>query len=103
MLTRFQIKIQVYFSTDISMGYSSDCPIIASIRHSKYVPCICTDYTGVSCQLIEDSCSKAPCKNEGSCVTQSIGYSCTCMDGMDVTVIMSAIIYAAMCRVFVIS
>lgn len=40
------------------------------------------DYAGTSCQLIKDHCADLnPCKHDGKCVTNLIGFKCECDDG----------------------
>lgn len=39
------------------------------------------DYTGVSCNLIKDSCEEKVCKNGGTCQNKDLGFQCLCPGG----------------------
>ena len=52
------------------------------LKRKNYLVLIClSDYSGDSCNLIEDSCSNNPCNGNGICSLQNVGYTCTC-DGI---------------------
>ena len=54
----------------------------ASLMNRKipFVP-LRADYTGSSCNVIQDTCRYSPCDNGGTCVPLSLGYNCQCKGG----------------------
>lgn len=44
--------------------------------------CICpVGFTGINCETEIDHCANGPCKHDGWCTNNPIGYTCTCLQG----------------------
>ena len=46
--------------------------------YAQYM-CVCKDgYSGEACSLPPDECTENLCRNGGTCIPLTVGYSCSC-------------------------
>ena len=77
----FPLSILIFCAVDLSVCEGNPCNEGGECTTTDGINPICTChefYTGRLCETYQSPCRSLPCTNEGTCVDQGPGFTCSC-------------------------